>query len=65
VRYRISALGSDQHRPAIVIRDDAPGFATLYVFTLPGDSIAAGARIAQQRAVNRPHGDGVGEWCDY
>lgn len=62
VRFRINSEGRDEHRPAVVIREDAPGVCTLFVFTLPGDSIAAGARCAQQRAVARTMGDGVGQW---
>lgn len=62
VKYRINITGVDEYRPAIVIRDDDYGVCTLYVFTLPGDIIAAAAKIAQMRAIARPIGTDVGCW---
>lgn len=62
VSYRINSTGVDEFRPAIILRDDGADLATLFVFTLPGDEIAAGARVAQQRAVSRPKGLEVGQW---
>lgn len=62
VSYRINSTGCDEFRPAIILRDDGSDLATLFVFTLPGDVIAAGARVAQQRAVSRPKGLEVGQW---
>jgi hypothetical protein len=62
VLYRINVQGDI--RPATVVRVDDPidCRATVFVLTLPGDEIAAAARVQMRVAVRSKRGDGIGEW---